>query len=279
MALDPIPSAAFNFISQAERAYAGLMQATYGPEPISDPTGEPALGGKLLYAGELDEPGRALMVAGNVAGAASLAATADPAAQKQAIRDGVADFLVTSLDEALRILKNEIRKRATVAVCVAATPDAVEREMLERGVLPDLLAPGMANHPAGTAFQRQGARVTRPNPTGAGTVLVAWRVAALPALWLPRLDTLALDCMAPDCLAPEGAPRRWLRLAPRYLGRLAQGVRLLRCDEKLAANLLQQVRERVASGEIAVPVEMQIISGGESHLHLFSPPAGPANQI
>ncbi len=50
---------------------------------------------------------------------------------------------MTSLDEALRILKNEIRKRETVAVCVAAAPETVEREMLERGVLPDLLPPAL----------------------------------------------------------------------------------------------------------------------------------------
>ena len=58
------------------------------------------------------------MRAANIAGAASLSATADVATQKQAIRDGVVDFLVTSLDEAARILKNEIRKRQPVAVCV-----------------------------------------------------------------------------------------------------------------------------------------------------------------
>ena len=244
------------------------MQAASKPVPPEEPT----LGGKLLYAGELDEPGRALVVAGNIAGAASLAATADPAAQKQAIRDGVADFLVTSLDEALRILKNEIRKRATVAVCVAAAPDAVEDEMLERGVLPDLIAPGVAGHPAGIAFLRQGARIARSIPAGADAAVVAWRVAASPALWLPRLDTLALDCLAPE----QNVARRWVRLAPRYLGRLAQGLRLLRCDEGLLEILLKQVRVQVAGGQIAVAVEMQISNGGEPHLHLFSPPGGVA---
>ena len=84
------------------------------------PGQEPTLGGKLLYIGELDPAGRALAVAGNIAGVASLCASADPAIQKQAVRDGVVDFLVTSLDEALRILKNEIRKREPVAVCVGA---------------------------------------------------------------------------------------------------------------------------------------------------------------
>lgn len=236
---------------------------------------EPVLGGKLLYAAELDEPGRALVVAGNIAGAASLTATANPDEQKQAVRDGVVDFLVTSLDEALRILKNEIRKREPVAVCVAGAPEAIEQEMLERGVLPDLLAPGIEHRPAGSAFLRQGARRVVQERPETSAVCVVWRVAAMPAQWLPRLDSVALECLDPDA----GAARRWLRLAPRYLGRLAQGVRLLRCDVALTARLLERVRERVACGEIAVPVEMQVSARGESHLHLFSPPAGAVSAI
>ena len=53
------------------------------------------------------------------AGAATLTASASAEAGKQAMREGVVDFLVTTLDEALRILKNEVRKHETVAVCVA----------------------------------------------------------------------------------------------------------------------------------------------------------------
>src|SRR5208337_4073242 len=124
MALDLNGTAAFDLALQAECFYAALTQA-------SGSNAEPNLGGKLLYAGELDAQGRALLVAANIAGAASLAAVAEPVAQRQAIRDGVVDFLVNSLDEALRILKNEIRKRETVAVCVTLAPETVEREMLE----------------------------------------------------------------------------------------------------------------------------------------------------
>jgi len=271
LALDPIPSTAFDFIAQVERAYAGLMKAA-GTRFSAAASEEPGLGGKLLYAGGLDAAGSALVVAGNVAGAASLSATANSASQKQAIRDGVADFLVTSLDEALRILKNEIRKRETVAVCVGAAPDAVECEMLERGVLPDLLVKGTEHTAACAKWLRQGAQSVECDSAEGSAVLVAWRVAASPALWLPRLDLIALDCVGPDA----GAARRWLRLAPRYLGRLAQGVRLLRCDDALAARLLEWVRERVDRGEIAVPVEIQISSRGESHLHLLSPPGNAA---
>lgn len=249
-----------------ERAYAGLTQ-TAAARLNAAAGKEPDLGGKLLYAGELDEAGRALVVAGNIAGAASLAATADLSAQKQAIRDGVVDFLVTTLDEALRILKNEIRRHETVAVCVGAAPEAVEREMLERGVLPDLLAPGAEHLPVGAEFHRQGAQPVESGSIEGCPVLIVWRVAAAPALWLPKLDAIVLDCLEPDACAA----RRWLRLAPRYLGRLAKGVRLLHCDDALAARLLELVRERVAHEKIAVPVEIQISSRGESRLHLFSP--------
>ena len=195
---------------------------------------EPNLGGKLLYAGELDREGRALIVAANIAGAASLAATAEPAAQKQAIRDGVADFLVTSLDEALRILKNQIRKRETVAVCVAAAPEAVEHEMLERGVLPDLLRPGAAATAEFATFLSQGAQQIQPSALDENQTLLAWSVASAPAQWLPKLDAIALDCLEPE----DAAARRWLRLAPRYLGRLSQNQRLLRCNTESAQKFL-----------------------------------------
>ena len=124
MAVDPIQ--AEGFALQVERFYAVLIRTAGAPGLASetwDP--EPSLGGKLLYAGQLDEEARALLVAANIAGAASLAASADAAARKQFMRDGVVDFLVTSLDEALRILKNEIRKREPVAVCVALEPETV----------------------------------------------------------------------------------------------------------------------------------------------------------
>ena len=262
MALNPIEPAAFDFILQVERLYARLMA---GAAAGADPDQERTLGGKLLYAGELDAGGRALLVAGNIGGAASLAATADLAAQRQAIRDGVADFLVTSLDEALRILKNEIRKRETVAVCVAAAPEAIAREMLERGVLPDLLRPGAAEY---APFLRQGARQIQLLPDKNDEIFLAWRVAAAPAQWLPKLDAVALDLLQRD----DGVSRRWLRLAPRYLGRLGQGVRLLVCNQEFAAIFIEQARGRIERGEISVAVEIQVTGRDICDRHSFLPP-------
>jgi len=248
--LDPIPSDALEFILRVEERYAALMLSAGG---CAD--GEPSLGGKLLYAGELDGQGRALLVAGNIAGAASLAASAGAAAQKQAIRDGVADFLVTSLDEALRILKNEIRKRETVAVCVGTAPEAVEGEMLERGVLPDLLP-----------------RAGRTVALGSQPVL-SWRVDAAPAHWLPRLDAIALDCVGNIADARSATARRWLRLAPRYLGRLAQGLRLLRCKPEFAQDFAVRVEDAVRRGEIAAAVEIAL--NRDEQVFRFSPLPAP----
>jgi hypothetical protein len=173
------------------------------------------LGGNLLYAGEIDGASRNLLYAANIAGAASLAASPDPATQRQAIRDGVVDFLVTSLEEALRILKNEIRKRQTVSVAVATSAEMLTAQMLNRGVLPDLL-PGLGLGDI-EKFLTQGARqIGSPPPVEAE--FITWTVDSNFARWLPRLDTCAEAILPPEDLLR----RRWLRLAPRYLGRLAQ---------------------------------------------------------
>src|SRR5579863_3841643 len=141
----------------AEHAFAQRVLSSYLRLVPAGGASDPDLGGRLLYAAELDEDARALIVASNIAGAASLSATADPLQQKQAVRDGIVDFVVNSLDEALRILKNEIRKRTPVAVCVAQAGETVKWEMVERGVLPDLVRPVVesAEH---SPFVSQGAR-------------------------------------------------------------------------------------------------------------------------
>lgn len=277
MAVDPIESSAYEFTAQVERLYAGLMQAATldsrlsiwrpgNPESLTEQ--EPSLGGKLLYAGELDAKARALLVAANIAGAASLAATADAAVAKQAVRDGVVDFLVTSLDEALRILKNEIRKRETVAVCAAVAPETLEEQMQERGVAPDLVRHTSSPHYRASQVE---ALAVRP-----GQCIAAWSIAVAPALWLPKLDAIALNCLHQKMIAPDldfetwDSTRRWLRQAPRYLGRMAQGLRLLRCTEQAAALLRDQIQQHVECAEIKVPVDFFINANGKCESFSFS---------
>jgi len=249
MQTDPHHAAAFDFSGQVIRLYAALISGA----PAAPQQTEPSLGGKLLYAAELEPKGHALVIAANIAGAATLAATSDPAAQKQAIRDGVIDFLVTSLDEALRILKNEIRKHETVAVCVAAAPEAVKREMLERGVLPDLIPQRATPSLACEEFLAHGARRLETDSFEELASLVAWQVSAAPAQWLPKLDAIALDCLDPE----DWRARRWLRLAPRYLGRLAQGMHVACFTPQAKQAFISRVEEGMHSGEIGIEVNIQ----------------------
>jgi hypothetical protein len=73
----------------------------------------------------------------SIAGGATLAIDSDAAAMKAAMRAGYLDFVVNSLDEALRALKNEVRKRRPLSVGLIADVDATLAEMIERGVQPD----------------------------------------------------------------------------------------------------------------------------------------------
>ena len=194
------------------RLYAALANTI----PLDPNSG---LGGKLLYAGEIDNEGRNLLYAANIAGAASLAASADPSSLRQAMRDGVIDFFVNSLEEALRILKNEIRKRQTVSVGVAADPNRLVDQMLDRGVLPDLLPNGNRLNPdcLSQFLQLTSKHIAEPQ-FPLGTQFVTWHVDRDFARWLPHLDECAKAALPPE----DYLRHRWLRLAPRYLGRAAQ---------------------------------------------------------
>jgi hypothetical protein len=269
------PQTLLTFPATVDWLYAGLIQfasmrACAGLEP--------GLGGSLIYAGELEDAGSALVTACNIAGAASLSASVNEARQRQAIRDGVIDFLVANMDEALRIIESEIRMCHTVAVCVAQSPEKVESEMVRLGVLPDLLPPGVLDAPAYKVFLDRGARQVDPvSATGCRAVLT-WKVSTEGAQWMPSLDAIARDCLFASRNTDAWSARRWLRLFPRYLGRMAQGVRLLRCDMDVANAFLDRVRDQLALGCIPVPVEIHMSSGSESELHLLAPVGGSADE-
>jgi hypothetical protein len=211
------------------RLYAALASGM-GPDS--------GLGGKLLYAGELDTAGCRLARAANVAGAATLGASGDAAGLRQAMRDGVIDFLVTSLDEALRILKNQVRKREAVAVGVGMEPKTILNEMLERGVRPDLLPPDAGlTAPEIAQFIAQGARCLETDPLAPGRAFLAWQI---PAAWAERpaeFDALLMESLP----AEDHANRRWLRLSPRYLGAGARRIRSLECSGETAIKLAQRI--------------------------------------
>jgi len=253
-------------LARVEEYFGSLMRHADTRDGAVE-SADPGLGGRLLYAGELHDEGRALATAGNVAGAATLAATADAIAQTQAIREGVVDFLVNSLDEALRILKNEIRKREPVAVCVSSNPREVEHEMRERGVQPDLLAE-IRGAVRGAELRSRETHVVRPEPVAATQALLAWCVTVAPAHWMPMLDAMAMDCVC----ASEWATLRWLRHAPRYVSRGSRGVRVLRCSPQTARAISTRIESAMQRGTIETAVWMAMRIGDEREWRPSAPP-------
>ena len=76
------------------------------------------------------EPGQAatgLPAAVSIAGGTSLLLDPDAAAVKSVFRHGGVDFVVNTLDEALRVLKNEIRKHRPLSVALEGAVRAGNR--------------------------------------------------------------------------------------------------------------------------------------------------------
>ena len=223
--------------------YVALM--SMAPEP----------GGSLIFYGELDSRGLATAVASNIAGATSLGIDADANRAKLALRQGLCDFMVNSLDEALRILKNEIRKKQPVAVALVGDPVQVETEMLDRGVQPDLVACGGRQE---RAFVARGAKVLPAAAAAApDSLVVTWSISQNAAAWLPRVDAIAVDAL--ENLSDPRA--RWIRLAPRYLQKSLSRERYVRLQTRELVRFVELLQQRTQSGEISVPV--QISSDGQ----------------
>src|SRR5437764_4747688 len=69
------------------------------------------LAGKLIISGGMGGMCGAQPLAATMAGAAFLGIDVDPERIKKRLKTGYCDFMVTTLDEALRILKNAVRKK------------------------------------------------------------------------------------------------------------------------------------------------------------------------
>lgn len=101
---------------------------------------KPAWGGSVVLSLGLDPQGTALSVASNVAGAVSLAIDNDPVRISEVVRNGAVDFVVNTLDEAIRAMKNEVRKQSPLSVALNMNPDSALQEIIGRGLAPSLFA-------------------------------------------------------------------------------------------------------------------------------------------
>src|SRR5438552_3598368 len=104
------------------------------------------LKGKLVVTGGIGGMGGAQPLAATMNGAAFLGIDVDRERIKKRLKTGYIDVLVTSLDEALRILKNAVRKGEATSVGLVGNCADLIPELAKRGVVPDLLTDQTSAH-------------------------------------------------------------------------------------------------------------------------------------
>jgi urocanate hydratase len=125
----------------------GILQGTYETFAAA---GQKHFGGdlkgKLVVTGGIGGMGGAQPLAATMNGAAFLGIDVDPERIKKRLKTGYIDVMVTSLDEALRILKNAVRTGQATSVGLLGNCADVIPELAKRGVVPDLLTDQTSAH-------------------------------------------------------------------------------------------------------------------------------------
>ncbi|HTH52902.1 MAG TPA: hypothetical protein VL495_03060 [Edaphobacter sp.] len=215
-------------------------------------------GGALILSLGLESPGAALTLAANIAGAVSLSLDDDPVRVREIVRSGMVDFGVTTLDEAIRTMKNELRQHRPLSVVLNAPIRPVLAEIAERGLAPQLFSSFFPWTPdlASFALELNQLGTTlldldENSPTGhplpgllsASPLLASllernqWKLYTATfesASSLRDFDSRALQYLSPT----ENLRRRWLESAPRLLHRQRPPQRVLWLTSAEAADLL-----------------------------------------
>jgi hypothetical protein len=128
--------------------------------------------------------------------------------------------VVNSLDEAIRALKNEVRKKRPLSVALIADVDATVSEMVERGLQPDMFLAGAAYPEAVRSLIDRGMPVFAAQPEGDGSPLTIhgeehfeYFLATTTPTKLREAGERVLRMLPKD----EAVRRRWMERAPHYL--------------------------------------------------------------
>src|SRR5438105_13294398 len=117
------------------------------------------LSGKLVVSGGMGGMGGAQPLAATMAGACFLGVEVDAERIKKRLKTGYCDFMVNNLDEALRILKNALRKKEAISVGVSGNCADIVPELTARGVVPDILTDQTSAHDPLNGYIPQGLSV------------------------------------------------------------------------------------------------------------------------
>ncbi|WP_103931875.1 hypothetical protein [Bryocella elongata] len=185
--------------------------------------------GALVFSCGAEAPRSGLAPAASIAGATSLLVAEDGHEIKKTLRRGEIDFVVNTLDEAIRTLKNEVRKKRPLSVALIGDVDATLAEMIERGIKPDVFLAGDAYPAAAQALIDSGvprlnvvqssAEPSAPAETAHGEQLHELFIATKTPTKLREADERILRMLPKD----ETARRRWIERASHYLRSASEG--------------------------------------------------------
>ena len=242
-------------------------------QSLADRHFEASLAGRLVLSTRFGRSGAELALASTIAGAAFLGIEPGQDLLKTAVRNGSCNFMVNTLDEALRVLKNELRKRQPVSVGLLGPTGDLLAAMIERGVQPDLLCDTVAlrdtavssssqptaatqgnveleaartvHRPALLQFFERGAVLIDPPIPSPSTqeLEVTWTATSLQDM--QRMDKLAMKVL-PD---PDMLHRRWLQGAAASFHRQRPLERVI----GLPQPVLQQLLDALARSNRATP--------------------------
>jgi urocanate hydratase len=165
--------------------------------------------------------------------------------------------MVNSLDEALRILKNAVRKREAASVGLLGDPADVISEMASRGVVPDIvatvesqdsLAPNPLLQDGMRSLHALGSIILSPfSFTEAPGAIQCVALSGEPTD-IQRIDRLFVE------LFPDDEPlNRWVRTLHRRIRHQGLPARVYRLGTEQRVRFGVAVNRLVASGEMKAP--------------------------
>ena len=104
------------------------------------------LEGKLIVSGGMGGMGGAQPLAATMTGACFLGIDVDPERIKKRLRTAYCNHMVNSLDEALRLLNDAVRKKESISVGLVGNCGDIIPELAERGIVPDILTDQTSAH-------------------------------------------------------------------------------------------------------------------------------------
>ncbi|WP_099354730.1 urocanate hydratase [Fredinandcohnia onubensis] len=126
----------------------GILQGTYLSfvEASKKVFGTPDLRGKFILTGGMGGMSGAQPLAGKMAGAVILVVEVDRNRIERKIKEGYCDYLVETVDEALALVNDLRDKKTPASIGLVGNCADVHRELLNRGVIPDIVTDQTSAH-------------------------------------------------------------------------------------------------------------------------------------